>query len=71
MLFCDVIVQETPDGETEIATVDPVAFMAAVGNQRPNKLGSNVQAKLKSDIQALWVKLPSSPHCRFSLGEMK
>lgn len=53
MLPCNVIVQVTPGGATEVAAVDPVASMAAVGNPALEPLGMEVAAKLKRVIEAL------------------
>ncbi len=42
MLPCNVIVQETPDGKTEIAAVDPIASMQAVDNPELGKIAGQV-----------------------------
>src|SRR6185312_5691988 len=53
MLPCNVVVQETPDGKTEIAAIDPVASMAAVDNPRLKEAAMIVREKLKKAIAAL------------------
>ena len=53
MLPCNVIVQETPDGNIEVSAVDPVASMRAVNNQSLGDIASTVQAKLKQVIDNL------------------
>jgi uncharacterized protein (DUF302 family) len=47
MLPCNVIVQETPKGEIEIAAVDPMASMQAVGNHDLGEIAVTIRAKLK------------------------
>lgn len=53
MLPCNVIVRVTPDGRTEVAAIDPVASMAAVGNPALQPIGAEVREKLKRVIDAL------------------
>lgn len=53
MLPCNVIVQETADGQTEVAAVDPVASMQGVGNAQLAPIAEEVQAKLKNVIARL------------------
>jgi uncharacterized protein (DUF302 family) len=53
MLPCNVIVQVTPDGETEVAAIDPVASMAAVGNPALEPLGLEVRDKMKKIVDAV------------------
>jgi uncharacterized protein (DUF302 family) len=53
MLPCNVIVQELPGGEVEVAAIDPVASMAAVDNPKLREVGEQVQAKLKAVIDNL------------------
>ena len=36
MLPCDIIVQETPNGDVEIAAIDPIASMQAIDNPELN-----------------------------------
>lgn len=53
MLPCNVIVQVTPDGATEVAAIDPVAPMAAVGNPDLEPLGLEVREKMKRIVEAV------------------
>jgi len=53
MLPCNVIVQVTPDGATEVAAIDPVASMAAVGNPALEPLGLEVREKMKKIVDAV------------------
>ena len=53
MLPCNVIVQETPDGQVEISAVDPIASMQAVQNLELEPIAREVQAKLKKVIVSL------------------
>ncbi len=53
MLPCNVIVQELPDGQVEIAAVDPIASMQAVDNPALGGIAGEVQAKLKKVIVSL------------------
>ncbi len=53
MLPCNVIVQVTPDGATEVAAIDPVASMSAVGNPGLEPLGLEVREKMKRIIEAV------------------
>ncbi|KUO64182.1 MAG: hypothetical protein APF80_17340 [Alphaproteobacteria bacterium BRH_c36] len=53
MLPCNVIVQATESGGFEVAAVDPVASMQAVGNPKLEGLASAVRDKLKAVIDAL------------------
>ncbi len=53
MLPCNVIVQETPDGQVEVSAVDPVASMQAVQNPELAEIAREVQAKLKKVIVSL------------------
>ncbi len=46
MLPCNVIVRETDEGVMEVAAIDPVASMQAVGNEALGDLGSEVREKL-------------------------
>ena len=50
MLPCNVIVQETPKGEIEIAAVDPMASMQAVGNHDLGEIAVTIRVKLKRVI---------------------
>ena len=53
MLPCNVIVQVTPDGATEVAAIDPVASMAAVGNPDLEPLGLEVREKMRRVVDAV------------------
>jgi uncharacterized protein (DUF302 family) len=53
MLPCSVIVQELADGRVEVAAIDPVASMQAVGNPALEPVGLEIRAKLKSVIDGL------------------
>jgi uncharacterized protein (DUF302 family) len=53
MLPCNVIVQETADGQTEVAAIDPVASMQAVENIKLTRVAEEVQGKLKKVINNL------------------
>ena len=53
MLPCNVIVQALDDGSIEIAAIDPIASMQAVGNPELQDIADQVQAKLKKVIDSL------------------
>ncbi len=53
MLPCNVIVQETDDGNVEVAAIDPVASMQAVGNQALKEIALEVREKLKTVLTNL------------------
>ncbi|MBO2544429.1 DUF302 domain-containing protein [Salegentibacter sp. BDJ18] len=53
MLPCNVIVQETEDGKTEVSAVDPVASMSAVENHKLGNIAQDVRSKLKTVIERL------------------
>jgi uncharacterized protein (DUF302 family) len=46
MLPCNVIVQELPDGTVEVAAIDPIASMAAVGNPALAEVAGEVRDRL-------------------------
>lgn len=52
MLPCNVVVQEV-DGKVEVAVVDPVASMQAVGNESLAGIASEVRDKLKTVLDRL------------------
>ncbi len=53
MLPCNVIVIEQAPGEVEVAAIDPIASMQAVGNSNLGKIASEVQSKLKKVVESL------------------
>ena len=53
MLPCNVIVQETEDGDVEVSAVDPVASMQAVENEELGKIAGEVRDTLRSMIDSL------------------
>jgi len=53
MLPCNVIVQELPDGNVEIAAIDPIASMKAVDNPSLQDTAEAVAEKLKKIVQNL------------------
>lgn len=52
-LPCNVVVIEQSLGQVEVAAVDPVASMMAVGNAELTEMSQEVQVKLQRVIQAL------------------
>jgi uncharacterized protein (DUF302 family) len=53
MLPCNVIVIEQAPGRIEVAAIDPIASMQAVGNPNLGKIASEVQSKLKKVVESL------------------
>ena len=53
MLPCNVIVRETAPGQVEIAAIDPVAAMSAIGNPKLTELAGTVGEKLRRAISAI------------------
>lgn len=53
MLPCNVVVQATGPGVTEVAAIDPVASMQAIENPRLKQAAEQVRAKLKRVIDSL------------------
>jgi len=53
MLPCNVIVQERGPDRTEVAAIDPVASMMAVGNAALRDVGRDVRAKLERVLQGI------------------
>ncbi len=53
MLPCNVIVQEIAENEVEVAAVDPIASMKAIGNQKLFGIATQVQEKLKNVVKKL------------------
>ncbi len=53
MLPCSVIVQEVREGECEVAAIDPIASMQAVGNPALVGLAETVRQKLEKVVDSL------------------
>lgn len=53
MLPCNVIVQELRAGQVEVAAIDPVASMQAIGNLALKEKAQGVRQKLQSVIARL------------------
>jgi uncharacterized protein (DUF302 family) len=53
MLPCNVIVQQAPQGEIEVATIDPIASMQAIDNPKLAQVAAQVQQQLKLFIENL------------------
>ena len=53
MLPCNVIIQEHGSNEIEVAAVDPVASMAAVGHSQLLEMAKEVRSKLSNVIMKL------------------
>lgn len=53
MLPCNVIVQEVGSGQIEVAAIDPVASMQAIGNPELAKKAQAVRQKLQRAIDRL------------------
>lgn len=53
MLPCNVIMQETVDGHTEVAAVDPIASMQAVGNDSLGEIAAEVRDRLRRVVDDL------------------
>ncbi len=53
MLPCNVVVQENPDGKSEITAVDPSASMTAVENDELKSVAAEIRAKLERVIDSL------------------
>ena len=51
MLPCNVVVQERADGRVELAAIDPVAAMQAIGNPELREIAEAIGQKLKKIIQ--------------------
>ena len=47
LLPCNVIIQETDDGQVEVSAIDPMETMKVVGNPKLAAIAEQVQAKLK------------------------
>ena len=53
MLPCNVIVQARSDGTVEVAAIDPVASMQAIGNVALTAKAAEVAAKLRSALDRI------------------
>jgi len=53
MLPCNVVVQQTADGGSEVAAIDPVASMQAIDNPALKEAAKEVRAKLARVIDSL------------------
>ncbi|HFB68552.1 MAG TPA: DUF302 domain-containing protein [Calditrichae bacterium] len=53
MLPCNVVVQELPSGEVEIAAVDPVASMQAIDNAELRSIAEEIRQKLRRAVDAV------------------
>ena len=53
MLPCNVVVQELPDGQIEVAAIDPVASMAAVDNPQLKQMAHQVGDMLRKVVASL------------------
>ena len=51
MLPCNVIVQETADGEVEIAAIDPIASMRAIDNPELREIAGTISQKLQIIVE--------------------
>lgn len=51
MMPCNVIVQETKEGQIEVSAIDPVASTQAIENPELKEIIQQVQAKLKTVIE--------------------
>ena len=50
MLPCNVVVQQLAEGRVEVAAIDPVASMQAIGNPALTEKAAEVAAKLQSAL---------------------
>jgi len=53
MLPCNVVVQETPDGNVEVSAVDPIASMQAIDNPALAGIAKEVQGLLRKVMESL------------------
>jgi uncharacterized protein (DUF302 family) len=53
MLPCNVVVQATQDGQSEVAAIDPVASMQAIDNPELKLAAAEVRARLARVIASL------------------
>ncbi len=53
MLPCNVLVQETDDGQVEVSAIDPIASMQAIDNPALGEVAQTVRAKLRDIVESL------------------
>jgi uncharacterized protein (DUF302 family) len=53
MLPCNVVVQDAGGGRIEVAAVDPIASMAAVGNPALDDIAGEVRERLQRVVRAI------------------
>ena len=53
MLPCNVVVQESSEGSVEIAAIDPVASMQAIGNPDLTQKAATIAGKLQSALERI------------------
>ena len=53
MLPCNVVVQETDNGKTEVSAIDPMASMQAVENPKLGEIAEEVRSKLEAVINRM------------------
>lgn len=53
MLPCNVVVQEGPEGQIEVAVIDPVASMRSIGNPALSEKAAEVAAKLRAALDRM------------------
>jgi uncharacterized protein (DUF302 family) len=53
MLPCNVIVQETKEGNVEVSTINPLVSMQAVKNPNLESIASQISEKLKRVLEAV------------------
>ncbi len=53
MLPCNVIVQELDNGKIEVAAIDPVASMQAVGNDSLGDIAGQIRTMLQEIVEGL------------------
>jgi uncharacterized protein (DUF302 family) len=53
MLPCNVVVQETADGEVEVAAIDPVASMQAIENPQLAEKAQAIRTKLQRVVELI------------------
>ena len=53
LLPCNIVVQQTEDGKTKVAVVNPAEAMRSVKNDKMNEMAKVVQEKLRKAIESL------------------